>query len=455
MKTLTLAVALGGLVALAASPAMAAAPSDTGSGVNTSLYHSYDGLVCADCHTMHFSEGDTTPAGADAGGPWQKMLKKKTTADICLSCHTEGTNTQATAFGGALAGSGAPTWTAPIVKTLGGTMPAGISMPAGDFWYSDDDSAPRHNPSWTNGNQTAQMSTDPVLAATFPPTPPGLSGSYNEQDWDCHTCHGMHNRFSGSYTAWRQLKRKINGNVVSGDVSGLGVETTTGNKGATAAGFEPLESNSRGDIQGTSYVNLRQDGDPLDGADLWAPYSATNKNVYRGGFSSFCSNCHGNFHGGTETSTTSAGIDPTSSTGNTAQSGPHWFRHPTNVNLDGKSYNVSKYTVTVTNTQGTNPNPVGYDWKYPLRRVNGTWTVTRVSTAGEVASTDKVMCLTCHFAHAGPNANALRWNEAGQAAFIANGVVDSYGEASNGDNPAFGCNKCHQKGGAKAYVKTF
>ncbi len=455
MKKILFTVTLAGLFALAATLAMAAAPSQTGPGVNTMLYHSYDGLVCADCHTMHFSEGGTTPTGADAGGPWQKLLKKKTNTDICLGCHTEGSNAHTTAFGGALAGSGAPGWVAPIVKTLDGGDPSakGIAMPAGDFYFSDVDPAKGHNPSWTNGNQAASMTTDPVLAATFPPTIPGLSTSYIEQDWDCHTCHGMHNRFSGSYTAWRQLKRKINGVVESGDVSGLGVETTTGNKGATAAGFEPLESNSRGDIQGTSYVNLRKDGDPLEGADLWTPYSATNKNVYRGGFSSFCSVCHGNFHGGTETS--QAGGDPTSSTGNTAISGPHWFRHPTNVALDGPKYNASKYTVTVTNTQGTNPNPPGYDWKYPLRRVAGTWTVTNVSTAGEVSTSDKVMCLTCHYAHAGPEANSLRWNEAGMAAFIANGATDSYHETSNGDNPAYGCNKCHQKGGAKAFVKSF
>lgn len=454
MKRILFAAALIAALAVAAPMAMAAAPSDTGPGVNTSLYHSYDGLVCADCHTMHFSEGGTTPAGADAGGPWQKLLKKKTTADICLGCHTEGSNSHATAFGGALLGSGAPGWSAPIVMTLDGSDPdgKGIAIPGGDFYFSNVDPAKGHNPSWTDGNQAASMATDPTLASAFPPTVPGISTAYTEADWDCHTCHGMHNRFSGSYTAWRQLKRKINGVVVSGDVSGLGVETATGNKGATAAGFEPLESNSRGDIQGTSYVNTRGDGTALDGADLALPYSETNKNVYRGGFSSFCSVCHGNFHGGIETSMVSNVA--TSTTGNTAGAA-HWMRHPTNVPMDGGSYNVGKYTVTVTNTQGTNPNPVGYDWKYPLRRVGGTWTTTNVSTAGEVAATDQVMCLSCHFAHAGPEANSLRWNEAGQAAFIQNGVSDSYGDASNGDNPAFGCNKCHQKGGAKAFVKTF
>ncbi len=453
MKRYVFLTAMIAALALSAPMAMALAPSQTGNGVNTMLFHSYDGLVCADCHTIHFSENGTTPAGADTGGPWQKLLKKKTNADICLGCHTEGSNTAATAWGGTLPAG--QSWTAPIVKTLNGEDPdtLGISMPAGDFYFSDQDPAKGHNPAWTHGNQAASMSVDTVLG-NWPPTPPGNGATgYNEPDWDCHTCHGMHNRFSGSYSAWRQVKRKVNGIVHTGDVSGLGVETTTGNKGATAAGYEPIESNSRGDIQGTSYVNLRADGQPLDGADLFAPYSETNKNVYRGGFSSFCSVCHGDFHGGTETS--SATGDPTSSTGNTAVSGPHWFRHPTNVALDGKKYNVSKYTVTVTNFQGTNPNPPGYDWKYPLRRVDGTWTVTSPSTAGEVAPTDRVMCLTCHFAHAGPNANALRWDEAGQPAFIANGAADSYHDTSNGDNPAFGCNKCHQKGGHNAYIKSF
>ncbi len=451
MKKILFAAAFIAVFALTVPVAMAVAPSETGQGVNTKLYHSYDGLVCADCHTMHYSEDGTTPANADAGGPFQKMLKKKATADLCLSCHTQGQNTAATAWGGTLASG--QSWSAPIVKTTGGASATslGIAMPGGDFYWSDNDPAKGHNPSWTDGNQASMMSTDSTLASSFPPTVPGISGSYTEADWDCHTCHGMHNRFSGSYTSWRQVKRKVNGVVHTGDVSGLGVETTAGNKGATAAGYEPIESNSRGDIQGLNYVATRGDGSALDGADLWAPYSETNKNVYRGGFSSFCSVCHGNFHGGTETSSTSGW---SSSTGNTT-GGNHWLRHPTNVPLDGgHGYDAAGYQVTVSNTQGTNPNPAGYDYKYPLRRDGGTWTVTSASTAGQVTNTDKVMCLTCHMAHAGPYANALRWDEAGQPAFIADGATDGYGETSNGDNPAFGCNKCHQKGGHNAYVKT-
>ncbi len=410
-------------------------------GSRTGLFHVYDALTCSFCHTVHYSEGGTTPQNADIGGPFQKLLIKRSTTDLCLGCHAE---PAAQLFG------------APMVMTLNGTNPALASraMPAGDFYYSNVNPANGHNPTWTNGHTSTVLATDPVLAPSFPPSPPGLDIVWTEPNWDCTTCHGAHNRFGAEITAWRQLRRTINGVVHTGsDTVALGVELDGGDQGATTVGYEPIASNSRGYIDGTSYYRKRADGQPLDGADLFAPEGPTNKNVYRGGFSSFCAVCHGAFHGGTETVMDSTSV-ATSSTGNTAGT-THWLRHPTNVALNGIRYNVAKYTVTVSNSQGTNPNPPGYDWKYPLRRVDGTWTATSPSTAGEVAPTDRVMCLTCHKAHASQYSNSLRWDNAGHAAFLANGELDGYYEASNGDNPAYGCNKCHQKGGASAFSKSF
>lgn len=51
-------------------------------------YHAGSNNVCSDCHSMHYYEqGITPPPGADAGGPFDKLLKKTSTNSLCLSCH--------------------------------------------------------------------------------------------------------------------------------------------------------------------------------------------------------------------------------------------------------------------------------------------------------------------------------------------------------------------------------
>ncbi len=439
-------------VALALAPAaMAANPNvlPAGGGVNTAQYHSYDGLVCSDCHNMHNSEDGAGVVMAGYPADSQRaLLYRGDWTDMCLSCHMQGQNTSTTAALPDVLDSG---WTAPIVMTLDGVDPAGEALPGGDFYYSNIDPKKGHNPSYTKGAVGTGTATSLLLAddPTLGDTPPG--GTISDGEWSCHSCHGMHSRFSSSYTAWRQVKRKVNGIVVSGDVSGFGVETTAGNKGPTAAGYEPIKSNSRGDLVGTSYVNIRPDGNPLEGADLLADESDTNKNVYRGGFSSFCSACHGDFHGG-------EGESRTADNGQTRVSST-WIRHPTNVKLNeaGSKYGMATYTKQVTNAQGTSPNPVGYDWRYPVVQPDADFTVkvdeASMTNAATAIGDDRIMCLTCHKAHAAPYENMTRWDASGHA-FIADGVADFNGIPSDGDNPAYGCGKCHQKGGSNAFVKT-
>jgi hypothetical protein len=450
MKKVVLTLAA---VALMAAPAMAAAPSAVANtGVNTQQYHSYDGLICTDCHTLHNSEDGAAVAlaGYTGGGPYRELLYRGDWTDMCLSCHTENSNTSANARLPDVTDTG---WTAPIVMTETGVKPAGVAMPGGDFWQSANDPKKGHNPAYTKG-AVGGAATSLFMPAdtTLSSNPPG--GAITDGEWSCHSCHGMHSRFSGSYTAYRQLKRKVNGIMTTGrtQTDAAGVETYSGAVENGLATYEPLLSNSRGDIQGTSYVNTRKDTNPLEGADLLATESDTNKNVYRGGFSSFCATCHGDFHGGNDETRTA---DNAKTRVNNA-----WVRHPTNVAMNeaGSKYNISTYTAVITNAQGNNPNPVGYDWRYPLVQPDNDFTV-KSTVAGmtdpaTAIGASRIMCLTCHKAHATEFDNMTRWDAAGHA-FLPVGGTDVDGTVSAGDNPAFGCGKCHQKGGTKAYVKAF
>ncbi len=432
-----LLLAVGALLWIG-SPANAFIDYTTGS-VNTRLYHSYDGLVCYDCHTIHDSEDGAPNAQGTVGrpGPYPRLLIQQTVTDICLQCHTYPASTA---------------FKAPAVMSANGFLPVNVASPAGDFYYSSNDPKKGHNPGKSLGVQSMVMPSDPVLTVS-----PG--GTYPTADWDCATCHDPHNRFGANVAAWRQLKRKVNEIVHTGaETVSFGVESYGGDQGTTSPGFEPIKSNSRGDLRGgtndTRYVNTRADGNPIEGAKLYPPLaeSDTNKNVYRGGFSSFCAVCHGDFHGGD-------GETRTANNTNTRLNGA-WVRHPTNVKMNetGSKYGIATYTAVVSNAQGTSPNPVGYDWRYPLVQPDSDFTVkanaASMGVAGTAIGDDRMMCLTCHKAHASKYENMTRWDANGHA-FIANGVNDFTGTPSNGDNPAYGCGKCHQKGGAVAFRKAF
>ncbi|GAB4341896.1 MAG: cytochrome c [Candidatus Abyssubacteria bacterium] len=43
--------------------------------------------VCSECHTAHFSQHGRPPAGAEPGGPFEKLLLFSSPTKLCLSCH--------------------------------------------------------------------------------------------------------------------------------------------------------------------------------------------------------------------------------------------------------------------------------------------------------------------------------------------------------------------------------
>jgi len=50
-------------------------------------FHSSSGLVCRECHTMHYSEDGGPPSRAQSGGPFKHMLLKQASSDLCILCH--------------------------------------------------------------------------------------------------------------------------------------------------------------------------------------------------------------------------------------------------------------------------------------------------------------------------------------------------------------------------------
>lgn len=120
-------------------------------------------------------------------------------------------------------------------------------------------------------------------------------------------------------------------------------------------------------------------------------YFSDNPDAAGFGISKLCASCHTNFHDSTATSL-----------------GGEWIRHPTEIGI-GATY-ATNYTATYSPTV-----PVG---RLVVAAVSGT-----------VASTDTVICMSCHVAHGSPFADAIRWD-------YANNTTGQVG---------VGCNKCHAK----------
>lgn len=158
------------LVAAAALVMLQSSPSMAGD------YHTGAGLICSDCHTMHYyEEGVTPPPGADAGGPFDKLLMKTSTNNLCLSCHD-----------GATGADGAPD-----VLTTAGADHA-TNRGAGAFRSAVATTS-------VSGHQLG-------VVADAGTTPPGGTWSVPADGLDCADCHEPHGT-----TSYRNLKLRPGG----------------------------------------------------------------------------------------------------------------------------------------------------------------------------------------------------------------------------------------------------
>jgi len=363
MKIMNLTLALFvALILLAAIPVFA--------------FHNGSQLVCDNCHTMHYSEGGVAPPSkaegypqnADSGGPFEHLLLKANQTDLCLQCHM---NNQYT---------GAPS----VLNTSPGS---GTLLPGGDFGYVYSvtmSALPGQVPGGHNpfGNSAAlskniNPSPDGGVSGLVPPGNTGTALT----NFVCTNCHGVHGPESGNVNVSR---------LASYQNYGYRLLTPEPNGNSTLVSTDSIISQAW-IVSGGAIVP------GPDGANLQQNESATNHNVYMGGFSEWCSGCHGNFH-------SESSLDPN------VWDGTAYVRHPTNLNLAS------------IRTYG---NGCTYDYTYPLVEVSGTWTNT---AGGTISTNDKIMCLTCHKAHATAYPNSLRWDPT-QASALGQ------------------CNKCHQVGG--------
>ncbi len=194
---------------------------------------------------------------------------------------------------------------------------------------------------------------------------PAGSANGPVSDFSCTSCHDAHG--TDADTATLSAYRNLRG-VPTGSGSGSSVIIRASSTSALSGDVYPLSGNIYG-AQGTGLSN----------------------------FSAWCASCHDNFYGDSNTGTASP-----------------FQRHPTSN--ASSTYNVTTAYLAVASGS-----------RYPAEDTLGSSTANTGPYGNDAG--DSVFCLTCHYAHAGPNSDALRWSYEQQA------------QAS----PGSACQQCHDK----------
>ncbi|MHB1011476.1 MAG: cytochrome c3 family protein [Desulfobacteria bacterium] len=388
-------------------------------------FHSGGVAECMGCHNIHDAKGDALLAGTDI-------------SSTCLVCHGK---TGASSYHIATPDADMPAGTPPLNRTPGGDF----GWLKKTYTYNPGYGPDKTEPGDIHGHNI--VATDFGYAADGTnATAPG--GTMPNTDLSCNSCHDNHGK----------LRR----------LDTIGTFATTGAPIIGSGSYNTSAVPSTGKAVG-AYRLLRGTGSTAGsgGKTFSAIFNAVAPSTYNrteavtptrvaygAGVSDWCATCHPDMHSGTSSKMT----------------------HPVNQTLGttvAANYNAYVGSGNVTGNAATS-----YDSIVPFQTDNSKdyavltpLAVDNGSIMTGPASSDRVMCLSCHRAHASGFEYMGRWNNAGE--FIAvDGVwpgTDSPSTIAKGGKYAQGrtvaettkayndkpmtyasyqrslCNKCHAK----------
>ena len=379
-------------------------------------------LTCGQCHTMHSSQGGdaTDMGGANGSSILLRIPGTKQISDLCLSCHAENGDNANIPYN-----SGAWLTRAPkVLKTTAVWTSASSDFSTigagGDFSsILSNPGSGVYSPTGTDASVTglASLGYGHSINNANALLPPGQTGATTITDFACTNCHDPHG-VTATTTAineYRNLK------------SGLGDDGVVW----TAGGGGDLAGSHVGGVAGTAQTGETPGG----AANIWPVYSAaggTFQNRYftnagDSNMSLFCAQCHGKWH-----------EDITLGNGDEATDGSDWSRHPVDAALVGltPADELSAGGASIVDFDH-------YDKTYGGLAIGSKLPALQTAAAGTTyfadGPTDKVFCLSCHFAHAGPNFDALRW---AYQLSVSTGTQVGVSLVSD-----VGCQQCHNRGG--------
>jgi predicted CXXCH cytochrome family protein len=348
---------------------------------------------CANCHTMHNSQGGAAEVHLGAlgdrldygtglwSGPARLTPQENLLKTDCVGCHSSSSTATIVTLGGGTK--------IPIVFNTGGPA-ANTELAGGNFYYTTVDGGGTtmanrgHNvagiaaldpllqaPGRTSGTCGNSCHTTLVTAID----PGNIPGTHDQTGCEgCHLTVGHHDEMVGGGTG-----------------PGNSYRFLAGHGGTGLSGFVDGGYNYVGGPPGFEGVNwgIQNSVDPAD-RNLYMPqdagYNPATDDLPIG---RWCAGCHGQFHAFGDTSdvylTTDNGGDRDFTPGNNP-----WMRHPTNVRIP--------ITGEFAGVMGDTYNPLT---GIPLARYDPTAVIN---------STDQVMCLSCHKAHASEWPDALRFD---------------------------------------------
>ncbi len=401
-------------------------------------------LACGSCHTMHNSQGGSSASPDNLGGaPGGSiiLLRGNVTSraqiqNLCLQCHaSNGAQADST-----FAPHGNPAPKVYIDGAAGKGNDTDVSdnqvnfslIGAGGDFSSEisGNSSTGWSPSGAGSSFALGYGHSVGLTGVAGKNPPGGDVAFSNDYFTCTNCHDPHgtNASSGmdanNINAFRNLK---------------GIPTDSGAASAVA-----LSANTQ------SYVGMAGGSDwdgegPSNSQHIWPVYMSTaafdgtdtcatdgtgKVNCYgvgvagntnaTDGISNWCAQCHDNWHEDIGGNLNANGLD--------------WHRHPVdNVLIDSTpNSGAGVDIVRLTNYDAA----VIKDKSLPLAKSSDAGNKVAYRTTGD-DSAARVFCLSCHFAHAGPFYDALRWN---YLSGVALGSQSANAIASN-----VGCQLCHNR----------
>ncbi len=420
-------------------------------------------LVCGGCHTMHNSQANLSLGGSNgtaSNGGALILLRGNVTSrsqihNLCLQCHGSNGQQSVALFPDEFAGGDEHPAPKVYIDGQGGAgngfdgATFGSIGAGGDFsseltgdsdgWAADD----------TDGTDVGVGQGHSLGLVN--PRPPGFdndedsSGATSLDYFTCTSCHDPHGAFNGPTALanqFRNLRTVPTGSLEPGDII---LNTAV----RSYVGYGSCQGN--GDDFETGITN------GSDATAIWPVYKLGEATHVTGNGSSACDSAGGNVNSyGVSTGAATDGIANWCAAchdywheGNEATNGPvaagpgaDWRRHPVDRLLyDGSRLSGGGVTIIdAANYYDTNLVLGGGRLPIASTIALGSDPIYYMEVSGTDELTSKVFCLSCHFAHGGPNYDLLRWDYLSDVDTATTQIQTGNAIASN-----VGCQLCHNR----------
>lgn len=359
---------------------------------------------CDGCHTIHNSQGDVpVAAGFPSGQAGVYLLKGYDATSVCLTCHQKNGDTGPSGY---------------HISTPVADMPAGMPpiqlSPGGDFgwlkktytWTSAFGALPSTSFGDAHGHNIVSLEYgySPDAVKAFSP-----GGMYPANALSCISCHDPH----GSY------RRNADGSITTAGTpihdSGSESDSPDPDAGKSVGVYRLL--GGVGYYPRSLYSSLAFSANPpaaVAPTQFNRSESVTPTRVaYGSGMSEWCRNCHSTIH---------------------TSLAPGSLTHPAGDTASLGAAVIERYVSYVKTGDFSGQEATSWDSLVPFE--SGTTRYETLKTIAATASTrgpnmndgtPKVMCLSCHRAHASGWDGATRWNTK-TSAIAYGGKYDQYGE---------------------------